>query len=74
MDKTPIYNDPKDTFVGLAAYHVLMAHQDSRAEAILEQIYDMVQAQAAKIKDDAQCQVFLGNIPEHREIMALWET
>ncbi|MCB0061876.1 MAG: hypothetical protein KDE19_07170, partial [Caldilineaceae bacterium] len=65
-------DSPDYAFIGLAAYHILAAHEDPRATAILDDLYAEVQLQAAKIKNDAQRKAFLGKIAEHRQIVALW--
>lgn len=70
--KTITPDGPDYGFVGLVIVEILRAHQDPRAAAILDQLYNQVQTQAGKIQDAAQRTRFLENIGEHREIVALW--
>ena len=72
IEKTITPDSPDYSFVGLALVEVFAAQQDPRAAAILDQLYRALQTQAAKIKDDARRKAFLANIPEHREIVTLW--
>ncbi len=72
--KTLTPDGPDHCFVGLVAIEVLSAHQDPRAEAVLDQLYDHIQAQAARIRDSAQRATFLERIQAHRAIVTLWET
>ena len=72
-DKTFTPDSLDYSFVGLALVEVLSAHQDPRAGKILDKLYRALQSQAAKIKDSTQRATFLENIPEHREIVSLWE-
>lgn len=66
-------DSPDYCSIRLTIYQVLTAQQDPRADAILAQLYQEVQTQAAKIKNDTQRATFLENIPEHRDIVALWQ-
>jgi class 3 adenylate cyclase/Tfp pilus assembly protein PilF len=58
--------------VYLACYQVLHAAQDSRAEAVLNSAYTLVQEQAAKIEDEALRRSFLENVAVNREIVAAY--
>jgi len=51
---------------------VFAAAGDPRATAWLHRAYREVKAQADTLQDAALRQMFLVNIPEHREILALW--
>ena len=54
-------------------YRLLKALHDPRAPEVLERVYALVQAQAARIKDPAHLRAFLENVTAHREIVAEWE-
>ncbi len=56
----------------LTVYRVYTAAADPRAPAWLQRAWRAVLAQADAISDAALRQMFLANIPEHREILALW--
>lgn len=58
-------------FLWLVNYEVLAAHQDARADAILEQLYHALHTEASKITDDLQRKTFLEEIAEHRRIETL---
>ena len=59
--------------VYLTCYQVLHAHDDPRAEAVLEAGYRLLQERARKIEDGDLRRSFLENVPHHREIVAAWE-
>ncbi|MCI0729088.1 MAG: tetratricopeptide repeat protein [Chloroflexi bacterium] len=61
-------------WVYLTCYWVLQAGQDPRAGELLRVAYQLLQAQANRISDQATRRMFLENIPAHREIVALWES
>ena len=52
----------------LTWHQVWAAAGDPRAAEPLEKAYAIMQAQAAKIEDEAARQRFLENIPSHRQI------
>jgi hypothetical protein len=52
---------------------VLAAAGDQRAGAWLARTHGALQAEADAIGDAGLQQMFLTNIPHHREIVALWE-
>lgn len=56
----------------LAAYRVLSAAGDRRADAIMVRAYDVMQAAAASL-DEPSRQAYLQNVPWNRTIAALWE-
>ena len=58
--------------VRLRCYHVLKYNDDPRAADVLAQVHAELQTTAAKLTDETLRRGFLDNIPEHREIMALW--
>jgi hypothetical protein len=58
--------------VRLRCYHVLKYNDDPRAADVLTQVHAELQTTAAKLTDETLRRGFLDNIPEHREIMALW--
>jgi tetratricopeptide (TPR) repeat protein len=58
-------------WIELTCYRVLDATADSRAQGVLARAYDFMLTQADNIPDAALRQSFLGNIPEHREIVKL---
>jgi predicted ATPase len=57
----------------LTCIQVLQANQDPRAEKVLEQAYNLIQERAATIEDEDLHRSYLENVPENREIVALWE-
>jgi ATP/maltotriose-dependent transcriptional regulator MalT len=60
------------SLVDLCCHQVLARVGDPRAAAWLERAHTHLQATAASITDARLRQCFLANIPEHREIVALW--
>jgi hypothetical protein len=52
---------------------VLQANQNPRVQEILEQAYNLIQERAATIEDETLHRSYLENVPENREILALWE-
>lgn len=55
--------------VHLICYQVLRAASDERAPALLAQAYEILQARAAKIPDEALRYSFLQKLPDHRAIV-----
>jgi tetratricopeptide (TPR) repeat protein len=58
-------------WIELTCYKVLEAASDPRAQGVLATSHDLLLKQADNIPDAALRQSFLGNIPEHRKIVAL---
>ena len=58
--------------IELTLHQVFAAAGDPRATAWLHRAYREVKAQADTLQDADLRQMFLVNIPEHREILALW--
>jgi class 3 adenylate cyclase/tetratricopeptide (TPR) repeat protein len=58
--------------IDLTAYRVLSAAQDGRATAWLRRAHRALMVQADAINDAALRQMFLSNIPQHRDIVSLW--
>ena len=58
--------------IELTLHQVFAAAGDPRATAWLHRAYREVKAQADTLQDAALRQMFVVNIPEHREILALW--
>jgi hypothetical protein len=58
--------------IELTLHQVLAAAGDPRADAWLHRAHREVQAQADTLQDAALRQMFLAQIPVHREIVALW--
>ena len=56
----------------LTIHRVLAAAADPRAAAWLQRAHRTLMAQADAINDTALREMFLANIPHHREIVALW--
>jgi len=54
--------------VYLICYHVLRASEDPRADDILEEGYQFLQEQVAKISDEGERRSFLENVAAHREL------
>jgi tetratricopeptide (TPR) repeat protein len=59
--------------VYLTCYQVLRAGGAPRAPEVLATAYDLLQAQASKISDEATRHSFLENITAHREIVATYD-
>jgi adenylate cyclase len=53
----------------LTCYQILQVCQDSRAEGVLETAHTILQNQASRIQNKVVQQMFLENIPWHREIV-----
>lgn len=60
-------------WIRLTTYKVWARSGDPRAEAALVSAYTALQSEASAIRDETWRRSFLENIPEHREISALWE-
>ena len=58
--------------IRLICYEVLSAHDDPRAEQILEQAYTLLREKADEINDDDLREKFLNNIRVHRAIREAW--
>ena len=54
----------------LTCYHVLRAHEDSRADEVLGNAYYLLQERTAKIDDPDLRRSYLENVSYHREIVA----
>jgi tetratricopeptide (TPR) repeat protein len=59
--------------IELTIHRVLAAAGDPRAAAWLQYVHDTLMAQADTITDAALRQMFLTNIPHHRDIAVLWK-
>ncbi|MEJ2352081.1 MAG: adenylate/guanylate cyclase domain-containing protein [Anaerolineales bacterium] len=57
----------------LTCYQVLRLAGDPQAEQILETAFNLLQEQASRISDQTYRNLFLENVPWHREIMSAWE-
>jgi tetratricopeptide (TPR) repeat protein len=62
------YQSPQQLL--LACYPVLAANSDPRAEAVLQQAWDLLQKQAAKIREPGLHHSFMVNVPFNRELKA----
>jgi tetratricopeptide (TPR) repeat protein len=60
--------------VYLTCWQVLCAAGDPRAEQVLRQGFDLLQARAARIDDARMRQMFLEHVPHHREIAETWRS
>jgi tetratricopeptide (TPR) repeat protein len=67
-----LQNTDTPALVRLRCYQVLERNDDPRAVGVLAQAHAELQATAATITDETLRGGFLKNIPEHREIAALW--
>ena len=63
------YNNP--FFIYLTCYRVLAANGDSRAAALLQQGYDLLQQDAAALDDESR-QRFLTAVPIHRDLVTAY--
>lgn len=59
--------------IHLTCYRVLCANQDTRAQAILNTAYRLLQERASKITDEEKQRSFLENVAAHRDIVKAWE-
>ena len=57
----------------LTCYQVLKANNDSRANPILKDVYNLLQKRAANISDDELRDCFLNNVAVNREIVEKYE-
>ncbi len=64
-------NEPIQLY--LTSYRVLHGLNDPRANKILETAHTYLQETVLKIPDERRRQMFLNNIPHHRELMQLWQ-
>jgi tetratricopeptide (TPR) repeat protein len=60
-------------WIYLTCVQVLEANGDTRAQEVLEQAYNLIQERAATIEDEDLHRSYLENVPENREIVAMWE-
>lgn len=58
----------------LACCEVLLRTGDSRGAAMLEALHSALQKRAALVTEGSMRDGFLTNIPEHRDIIAMWAT
>lgn len=58
--------------VYLTCYRILSAHQDPRAQAILNTAHSLLQERAAKISDEEMRRSFLEKVAAHRGILSEW--
>jgi hypothetical protein len=66
-------DDYFDGWINLIFYRVFQANADPRAGKVVAEAHRVLLERAARISDEDMHRSFLGNIPENREIMALWE-
>jgi tetratricopeptide (TPR) repeat protein len=59
--------------VYLTCYQVLRAHDDPRAQEVLDAAYHLLQERAFKIDDGALRRSYLENVAAHREIAGEWK-
>ena len=52
---------------------MLRAARDEQAQVVLEQSHKLLQEQATKIGDLEMREMFLENVPSHRELVAAWQ-
>ena len=57
----------------LTCFQVLSAARDPRADEVLRQAYEALQAKALRISQPQARQGFLQNVPHHRAIVAAWQ-
>lgn len=57
----------------LTCCRVLKAHNDLRAEEVLEEAHNLLQERAAKIGDEELRRSFLENVAAHRELVSEWQ-
>ena len=65
-------NEPIQLY--LTCYRVLHELSDPRENKILETAHTYLQETTLKIPDERRRQMFLNNIPHHRELIQLWKT
>jgi tetratricopeptide (TPR) repeat protein len=58
--------------VHLICYQVLHSAGDARAEPVLERAYNLLQARASRIPDEAVRRSFLEKVATHREIVRVY--
>lgn len=58
--------------VSLTCYNVLVAANDPRATAVLEEAYARLQHVHQSLRDEAWRRTFLQNVPVNRELVAAW--
>jgi hypothetical protein len=57
----------------LTCFQVLQAGEDPLAQKILTDAHELLQEYASQIPQEEDQQMFLENIPWHKEIIAQWE-
>ena len=60
-------------WIRLTRYKVLARSGDANAQEAILDAYTALQSEASAITDESWRRSFLENIPEHREIVALWQ-
>jgi predicted ATPase/class 3 adenylate cyclase/Tfp pilus assembly protein PilF len=74
LEDSPGMSEAERPFrVHLVCYRVLRSDGDTRAEAVLERAYDLLQARAETIPDEATRWSFVTNVTVHREIVREYE-
>jgi class 3 adenylate cyclase/predicted ATPase len=59
--------------IQLTCFKVLKAKQDSRAEKVLEQSYQLLQEIASRFKNPLEQQAYLEDIPANRALLTAWQ-
>jgi hypothetical protein len=57
----------------LTCYQVLRARHDARAEELLAAGYVVLQGRAGQFEDVERRNLFLENVPAHRDLLRLWQ-
>ena len=72
LQKEPTLDGAESIFsIYLTAYRVLAAAKDTRADNLLQTAYEMLQARAAAIVDEAARTSYLTNVAAHKQIVVL---
>lgn len=68
----PLEGTEEPLRVYLTCYRVLQAVQDARAGSILKAAHTLLHQRASSIPDETTRQMFLNNVPYHRELETAW--
>ncbi|MEM7344347.1 MAG: tetratricopeptide repeat protein [Chloroflexota bacterium] len=69
----PIFGEWNHMWMAWQCVRVLQAANDARAETLLEKAYASLQARIELLEDEETRRFALENVPEHREIVRLYE-
>jgi len=71
LERASLHGTEEPFWIRLVCFRVLQAHQDARAEVLLEKAHQLLQEWAGRLHDEALRRSFLG-ITAHRQLLEEW--